>query len=131
MLLGVELPDDIAWPPGETMPTVQDAGNLDTREQRNHVLNQLAQSHPARLLIVCDVRQTPDRGTLALITELAALAGQTRIWLHSPDEASHPAPQSTPRVETWRQQLVRSKLPQDWVLLDTDHPMQWLGQHHE
>lgn len=131
VLLGVELPDDIAWPPGQATPAVQDAVNLDTREQRKHVLDQLAQSHPARLLIVCDARQTPDRGTLTLITELVALAGQTRIWLHSPNEASRPEPPLPSRDQAWRQQLVRSKLPPDWVLHDADHPLQWLGQHHE
>jgi hypothetical protein len=36
---------------------------------------------PARLAIACDPRRSPDRGSLALIGELARSARATRIWL--------------------------------------------------
>ena len=36
---------------------------------------------PARLAIACDPRRSPDRGSLALIAELARSASDTRVWL--------------------------------------------------
>ena len=36
---------------------------------------------PARLVIACDPRRSPDRGSLALVAELARCAGATRVWL--------------------------------------------------
>jgi hypothetical protein len=39
---------------------------------------------PARLAIACDPRRSPDRGSLALIAELARNASATRIWLLQP-----------------------------------------------
>lgn len=131
VLVGVELPDDIAWPPGEMSTAIHNAGNLDSREQRKRVLERLSQSPPARLVVVCDARQTPDRGTLALITELAALAAQTRIWLYSPERAPDTTPAAASRHEAWRHQLAQANLPDGWVLLTADHPLQWLGQQHD
>ena len=49
---------------------------LDTREERRRILDALADAAASRLLIACDARQTPDRGTLTLIAELAAHASR-------------------------------------------------------
>ncbi|WP_233236018.1 DUF2868 domain-containing protein [Bordetella sp. LUAb4] len=80
-LVGLELAPDLPWPPVPLPPTVADGGNLDTREQRRKLLDALAARPAPRLLIVCDTRQTPDRGALALIAELSAVARDTRLWL--------------------------------------------------
>ncbi|MCD0506269.1 DUF2868 domain-containing protein, partial [Bordetella petrii] len=87
VMAGLELPTDLPWPPASAPEGTVDAGNLDTREQRNRLLDALSQAGARRLLIVCDVRQTPDRGTLGLIAELAGKAGHTRVWLAGPANA--------------------------------------------
>ncbi len=57
------------------------AGILDSRESRHKLLEQLSRFPPARLAIACDPRRSPDRGSLALIAELARNASATRVWL--------------------------------------------------
>src|SRR3546814_1458865 len=87
-MAGVELPSDLPWPPVPADDPVVDLGVIDSRAQRQAVLEQLQQNPPSRILIVCDARQTPDRGAIALITELAGAAGDTRIALAAPDHRS-------------------------------------------
>ena len=91
MLLALELPNDLPWPPATTPAGIQIAGRLDTREERRRILDALADAAASRLLIACDARQTPDRGTLTLIAELAAHAQQTRVWLLLPAHEDGPA----------------------------------------
>ncbi|MFO2462015.1 DUF2868 domain-containing protein [Pseudomonas sp. 15FMM2] len=80
LLVGIELDDQRSWPP-KLPPGVKDAGILDSRESRNKLLEQLSRFPPARLAIACDPRRSPDRGSLALIGELARSASATRVWL--------------------------------------------------
>ncbi|MFK0087059.1 DUF2868 domain-containing protein [Pseudomonas sp. NPDC090755] len=80
LLVGLELDDQRPWPPA--LPhSVRNAGILDSRESRNKLLEQLSRFPPARLAIACDPRRSPDRGSLALLAELARNAAATRIWL--------------------------------------------------
>lgn len=83
LLVAIELDPQRNWPP--TLPKgVADAGVIDSREQRKQLLDQLSRFPPARLLIACDPRRSPDRGSLALLGELARTASATRIWLLPP-----------------------------------------------
>ena len=61
VLLALELPTDLPWPPATTPAGIQIAGRLDTREERRRILDALADAAASRLLIACDARQTPDR----------------------------------------------------------------------
>ncbi|TFH76667.1 MULTISPECIES: DUF2868 domain-containing protein [Pseudomonas] len=80
LLVAIELDDQHSWPPA--LPkNVSNAGILDSRESRNKLLEQLSRFPPARLAIACDPRRSPDRGSLALIAELARNATATRVWL--------------------------------------------------
>ena len=80
LLVAIELDDQHPWPP--KLPTnVKNAGILDSRESRHKLLEQLSRFPPARLAIACDPRRSPDRGSLALIAELARSATDTRVWL--------------------------------------------------
>ncbi|KPH00713.1 DUF2868 domain-containing protein [Pseudomonas sp. MYb2] len=80
LLVAIELDEQRPWPPA--LPkNVSDAGILDSRESRHKLLEQLSRFPPARLAIACDPRRSPDRGSLALIAELARSAGETRVWL--------------------------------------------------
>ncbi len=127
VLLGLELPADLAWPPAGVPAGIQQAGNLDTREERNRVLDALAGKAASRMLIACDARQTPDRGTLSLIAELAAHAEQTRVWLVTPRAGMDAA---ATRAPLWRERLLALGLPADAVLQAPDAPYAWLESAH-
>jgi hypothetical protein len=106
LLVAVELDPQRSWPPA--LPKgIADAGVIDSREQRNQLLDQLSRFPPARLLIACDPRRSPDRGSLALLGELARCAAATRIWLlpPPPGEALDSA-----RLSDWHRALEHLQL---------------------
>ena len=122
LLVGIELDDQRPWPPA--LPkTVKDAGILDSRESRQKLLEQLTRFPPARLLIACDPRRSPDRGSLALIAELARTAGAARIWL-----LQAPAGQALDgeRLGDWHAALEQLGLP-----FADCAPMNWLENGHD
>ncbi len=122
LLVGLELDDQHPWPPA--LPkSVTSAGVLDSRESRNHLLEQLSRFPPARLAIACDPRRSPDRGSLALLAELARNAGATRVWLlqAAPGEAL-----DAQRLGDWHEALDRLGLAH----ADTS-PLTWLEHGHD
>ncbi|VFR82887.1 probable integral membrane protein NMA1899 [plant metagenome] len=124
-LVGIELPADLPWP--QLPPGMVDAGIIDTREQRHALLERLTRNPPTRLLLVCDARQTPDRGTLRLVVSLSGLAPRTRVWLRASDRAEDA------RVQGWEKQLQEAGLPDDDVTRDGHAALNWLlkGDSHE
>ncbi|MGO5000537.1 DUF2868 domain-containing protein [Oceanisphaera sp. W20_SRM_FM3] len=121
VLVGIELDDSISWPPEQLAPTaqIQDAGIIDTREQRHQVLEQLSKQPPARLLIACNPQRSADRGTLHLIAELSRTAAETRVWLlelNAPIE----------RLTIWQQQLDELNIAHS-----RSAPWAWLEQEPE
>jgi hypothetical protein len=122
LLVAVELDERRPWPP--SLPTsVGDAGVIDSREQRQRLLEQLSRFPPARLLVACDPRRSPDRGSLALLGELARSAGATRIWLlpAPPGEALDAA-----RLADWHDALDQLQLPHGDAA-----PLTWLETGHD
>jgi len=117
VLVAIELDDQQAWPP-ELPATVQDAGVLDTRESRHRLLEQMTRYPPARLVIALDPRRSPDRGSLALIAELARCASATRLWL-----LPAPAGQQldTERLDDWQHALTQLHMTHS-----THAPLTWL-----
>ena len=125
VLLGLELRADPAWPP--TLPLhVQDAGVIESREQRRHILTQLADTPPARLLIACDPRLSPDRGSLEFIATLSRHAGACRVWLRQVDDDIDPE-----RRMHWHESLEAIGLTANGVIEDTATALSWLGGEHE
>jgi len=61
-----------------TLPDIVD------RESRKLVLATLTKLKPARLLVVCDANQTPDRGLLNTLATIGALAQHIRVYLKPP-----------------------------------------------
>ena len=117
LLVAIELDDQRPWPP--PLPkNVSDAGVLDSRESRHKLLEQLSRFPPARLGIACDPRRSPDRGSLALIAELARNASETRVWLLQapPGEAL-----DAERLGDWHTALHQLELP-----YADSAPMNWL-----
>lgn len=122
LLVAIELDEQRPWPPA--LPkNVSDAGILDSRESRHKLLEQLSRFPPARLAIACDPRRSPDRGSLALIAELARNAGATRIWLLQapPGEAL-----DGQRLGDWHAALQQLELP-----FADCAPMNWLESGHD
>src|SRR5690606_31526056 len=81
VLAGIELTPETPWPPVSLAATVADAGIIDSRAQRKALLDRLQEQAAGKLLLVCDPQQTPDRGTIALLADLASLAAETRVAL--------------------------------------------------
>jgi len=121
LLVAIEL-DERPWPP-KLPGSVKNAGILDSRESRHKLLEQLSRFPPARLAIACDPRRSPDRGSLALIAELARSAGATRVWLLQapPGEAL-----DAERLGDWHNALHQLQLP-----FADCAPLNWLESGHD
>ena len=91
--------------------------------QRRRLLEQLTRYPPARLVIACDPRRSPDRGTLALIAELSRCAAATRVWLLQapPGEAL-----DGERLGDWHAGIERLQLPHT-----SASPLGWLETGHD
>src|SRR5690606_34253274 len=98
-----------------------DAGNLDTRQERNALLDQLTRQPPRRLLVVCDAMQTPDRGTTGLVAELARIVPLARVWLHGDADQK--------RIEQWTQRLVQAGIPRESLDTRGQAALAWLTEH--
>lgn len=122
VLVAIELDQQHPWPPAHT-EHVTDAGILDSRESRHRLLEQLTGTPPARLLIACDPRRSPDRGSLALLAELARNAGQTRLWLLPAPAGQSLDPQ---RLSDWHEALDNLHLP-----YSAQPAMTWLETGHD
>jgi hypothetical protein len=122
LLVAVELDPQRSWPPA--LPnSIGNAGVIDSREQRNLLLDQLSRFPPARLLIACDPRRSPDRGSLALLGELARTASTTRIWLL---QAPPGEPLNSERLSDWHRALEQLQLQHSDSL-----PLSWLEHGHD
>ncbi|KAA0950356.1 MULTISPECIES: DUF2868 domain-containing protein [unclassified Pseudomonas] len=122
LLVAIELDDQRPWPP-KLPANVKDAGILDSRESRHKLLEQLTRFPPARLAIACDPRRSPDRGSLALIAELARSATATRVWLLQapPGQAL-----DAERLGDWHTALQQLQLP-----FADCAPLNWLETGHD
>ena len=122
LLVAIELDDQHPWPPA--LPkNVSNAGILDSRESRNKLLEQLSRFPPARLAIACDPRRSPDRGSLALIAELARNAAATRVWLL---QAPQGQALDAERLGDWHLALQQLELP-----FADCAPLNWLEHGHD
>ncbi|MEX5542328.1 DUF2868 domain-containing protein [Pseudomonas poae] len=122
LLVAIELDDQRSWPP-KLPANVKHAGVLDSRESRNTLLEQLTRFPPKRLVIACDPRRSPDRGSLALIAELARSATATRVWLLQapPGQAL-----DAERLGDWHSALQQLELP-----FADSAPLNWLETGHD
>lgn len=127
-LLGIELPPEQNWPPQTLPPGVADLGVIDNRQQRNELMEHLQTQAPGKLLLVCDVRQTPDRGTLALLTELAGLSAQSHIALPATGEG---ATDMDARTASWHEKLQVAGFTAEQIHIDMEKAMQWLGDERK
>ncbi|ATE62832.1 hypothetical protein CCZ27_21555 [Thauera sinica] len=132
-LVALELGRDLPWPPAcvRAAPVQagegggHDEGRLDSREQRRAALAHFAAHPPRRLLIAIDPRQTPDRGSLGLIAELADRAVEAGVWaLAAPAETGA----ASERLRLWREGLARLDFPAEALFIDAGAACDWLEE---
>lgn len=124
IIVGLELASSTVWPPATLPEGIQNAGVIDSRAQRHALLDHLHAQPTPRLLVVCDSRQTPDRGALAYITELASYAEQTRIGFITETGTAH---DDGSRLGTWRDQLAAAGLKAEHIHATLAPALAWLN----
>ncbi|HLR13168.1 MAG TPA: DUF2868 domain-containing protein [Burkholderiaceae bacterium] len=129
-IVGIELSEDHRWPPGPLQAHiapehgVRDLGVVDAWQQRQQAIANLQVSPPRKLLIACDGAQTPDRGTIMLIKQLASLAHTTHIMLpvHHPSDRLDGAN----RIPVWHSTLHDAGFSADHIHADDESALAWL-----
>lgn len=97
-LIGLELGQPLHWP--EPVPAnVQQLGNLDGYAAQQALLELLAGQPACSLILACDARRSPDRGSLYFISELARSCAGLQVWLLHSDSDSQ-------RLAGWQQALT-------------------------
>ncbi|MCF8172070.1 MAG: DUF2868 domain-containing protein [Candidatus Methylopumilus sp.] len=125
VITGIELEGE--WPPLELGRAIVHTVMIDSRDTRNMALGQVAQLNPRRLVIACDARHTPDRGTLRLIAELASYASKTLVWLQPAGGADGPDG-ADGRIPVWKNQL-HTALEVEVLVTPLLAPVsEWLGR---
>jgi len=116
-------PKDV-WPPTGIGSAVTSTSPIDSRESRQQMILTLSRALPQCLVITCDARHTPDRGTLRLIADLADFAKYTLVWLrHSNVTDAHTA--------AWKTQVQNLHGIELLSVDESSNVMQWFGRHHE
>ncbi|MBU1361930.1 MAG: DUF2868 domain-containing protein [Gammaproteobacteria bacterium] len=84
VLIGFELPDEIAWPPPSLDVRAATVLNIDgSGAARRDVLDRLVRQRPRHVVVACNAASTPDRGTARFLREVASHSGDCRLWLLS------------------------------------------------
>ncbi|MDN3987596.1 DUF2868 domain-containing protein [Zwartia vadi] len=124
VLIAIELDPKETWPPNGIGHAVTCAEPVDSRASRQQVLINMMHVRPRNIVLACDARHSPDRGTLRLIRDLSELSKRTLLWLrYTQASGAH--------TEAWLAQLrgmpeIELKLHDDVV-----NVMQWLERHHD
>lgn len=124
LLIAIEPDPNDPWPPAGIGTAVTCIGPIDSRESRRLVLDRITLTRAKNLVLVCDARHSPDRGTLRLISDLSECSKRTLIWLrHSQTDHAH--------TEAWLSLLRDLPNMELRVRDDALNVMQWLERHHD
>lgn len=106
LVVGVELPVEQTWPPYANISVAwQDAGLVDSREQRAALLKQLSDGQFEHVLLCADGSQTPDRGVVAWLAELATYGKYCTVYLMNVDKEELQSLANTGLLEAWFSRL--------------------------
>jgi hypothetical protein len=105
-ILGLELSDEMHWPPTLAGNLGKDLGRVDSREQRQQVLRTLNACALQQIVVICDASQTPDRGTLHFLNQLALQ--DARLYI-----VAQPSQPENNRYAIWQEQI--GQLPAQFV----------------
>ncbi len=120
LLIGLEIASDLRWPPAGLADRVQ-THLVDSRQQREYVLEQLSVDPPQKLLLACSAAQSPDRGSLHWLAEAASQTSAVAVWLMGADQAS------AERLAIWRQSLLEMGIAEQTLFDENDKALAWLG----
>lgn len=124
ILIAIELDPKDAWPPKGIGDVLSCADPVDSRESRQQTLANMMRVRPSNLVLACDARHSPDRGTLRLIRDLSEHSKRTLLWLrHSQVTGAH--------TEAWLTQLRSIPDIELKIHDDVSSVMQWLERHHD
>lgn len=128
-IVGIELDQaEVRWPPVVRDIKWADLGVLEDRDDQRRAIETLrdSQTEPARLVIVCDLTTTPDRGITRLVHQLAEevttpplliLSGGQTLRSRGLDAAG-----VAQRVGDWRTLAKRAGLSDEHVVeIDLEH----------
>jgi hypothetical protein len=123
-VLALELGSALQWPPtglsGENVDQLFEQV-VESREQRRAVLHQLEQRPVQRLLVVCDARLSPDRGTLHFLVALSHHTAQLRVCLSIAPNGEQE------RVEVWRESLQGIGMTLDAIMTEQAGAFAWVA----
>src|SRR5690606_23042223 len=120
-IVGIELPDDLDWPPFPLQDQVHNLGIIESREERRAALDMLRRHPPERLLAYCDSRQTPDRGTLALLVEFRNLSSTMCVGII-------PEHDGATRRTQWQQALLSAGCDAEALCFAPGSGALWLSE---
>jgi len=121
VLVALELAGQPGWPP-PLPPGAIDAGVIDSREDRKKVVAALRVDPPARLLVACDARQSPDRGSLEVVAELSRHANDSRVLLVGAAQTG-----AGERRQHWHDGLRGIGMAPGRIDENSAHALEWLG----
>ncbi|WP_159991528.1 DUF2868 domain-containing protein [Pelistega ratti] len=98
IVIGIELPTPDILHSLTFHHSVSIAGNIESREDRHQLLDQLIQQPIQDLLLVCDATQTPDRGIAYFIRDIAKYSQQIAVYLYTTSSSSD-------RLSLWEKTL--------------------------
>lgn len=116
-VLGLDLPADWPWPPATV--GARDLGRGEQREQRAAALQALTDAPAAKLLVVVEAAQSPDRGSLRFLAELCPHCRRLGVLLAGPDRDE--------RRALWRQRLTAHGLAAADILDGDAAARDWLS----
>lgn len=120
LLVGLEIASDLPWPPAGLADRVQ-THLVDSRQQREYVLEQLSIDPPQKLLLACSAAQSPDRGSLHWLSEAASQTPAVAVWLMGAAQAS------PERLGIWRQYLLAMGIAEAAIFDTNDKALAWAG----
>ena len=116
------------WPPAGTPSQVHDLGRRDSRVELDRAIGTLAQAgrRPARLVVVLDLRQTPDRGVSAVLSALRDATREQLIVLFTGGGTLNdrmPTADAATRIADWVSAGLSAGIDADQMIaLDLDLP---------
>lgn len=126
-ILGLELePPSCGWPP-PCGATIVDLGILSSREDRNACIRRIevAESAPARLVVVVNLMTTPDNGMSRIVERLHAASdgAMLKMVLTGGERFRNrvDAAALAQRITDWRAMVEKPELNGEAVELDLDH----------
>lgn len=125
-VVGFELPQGQDWPPDALAPAAALVERIaGTLEERQNVLQALAQLRPRALVLVCNAAATPDRGTERFLRQACGHAGHCALWLLAP-----PPGHGVPNPQRWRAWLDAAGLQDMAHFTQPSQAQAWAAQHH-